>query len=188
MVFIVDSLFSAALIRDGVSATPSLAPLASPPHEGEVSLFSPSVRGRAADGGRGSVTRHLGVGHPAFIALAHMKYLSVKAKPRSLSGRDIRHRSSGNGTETFEIETCALPGSYFGLGSSGCWHVFKIVSTFISARRSRYIPAREWRETKCMFPPSSTTTLLKKLIGAAMSRMERPYFASSIAKPSYGFL
>jgi hypothetical protein len=45
--------------------TPSLAPLASPPHEGEITacnvraLFSPSVRGRAAEGGRGSLTHHL---------------------------------------------------------------------------------------------------------------------------------
>src|SRR5215470_16467386 len=44
---------------------PSLAPLASPPHEGEINacnvraLFSPSVRGRAAEGGRGSLTHHL---------------------------------------------------------------------------------------------------------------------------------
>src|SRR5215510_534670 len=72
------------------------------------------------------------------LSRRHMKYLSVKTKPRSFSGRDIRHGSSGDGAETFEIETCALIGSYFGLGSSGCWHVFKIVSTFISARRSTY--------------------------------------------------
>src|SRR4029453_2760757 len=44
---------------------PSLASLASPPHEGEINasnvrvLFSPSVRGRAAEGGRGSLTHHL---------------------------------------------------------------------------------------------------------------------------------
>jgi hypothetical protein len=52
-------------VHDGVRATPSLAPLASPPHEGEINacnvraLFSPSVRGRAAEGGRGSLTHHL---------------------------------------------------------------------------------------------------------------------------------
>src|SRR5690242_16616887 len=57
---------------------------------------------------------------------AYWKYLSVKTKPRSFSGRDTRQGSSGAEAETFEIETCALLGSYFGLGSSGCWHVFKI--------------------------------------------------------------
>src|SRR5215470_3268375 len=31
---------------------------------GRLSLFSPSVRGRAAEGGRGSLTRYLGVGRP----------------------------------------------------------------------------------------------------------------------------
>src|SRR5262245_21908360 len=31
-------------------------------HEGEINLFSPSVRGRAAEGGRGSVTRHFELG------------------------------------------------------------------------------------------------------------------------------
>jgi hypothetical protein len=30
-----------------------------PPHKGAITLFSPSVRGRAAEGGRGSLTRHL---------------------------------------------------------------------------------------------------------------------------------
>jgi hypothetical protein len=45
--------------------------LASPPHEGKITLFSPSVRGRAAEGGRGSLTRHLEFGamieHPKLL-------------------------------------------------------------------------------------------------------------------------
>jgi outer membrane protein, multidrug efflux system len=54
--------------KDVVCSTPSLASLASPPHEGEINgcnvraLFSPSLRGRDADGGRGSGTHHLDLG------------------------------------------------------------------------------------------------------------------------------
>src|SRR5262245_2683804 len=40
---------------------PSLASLASPPHEGEINLYSPLRGGRAAEGGRGPLTHNLGL-------------------------------------------------------------------------------------------------------------------------------
>jgi hypothetical protein len=58
--------------------------LASPRHEGEINacnvraLFSPSVRGRAAEGGRGSLTRHLELelGNKPFIRPLNSLFVS----------------------------------------------------------------------------------------------------------------
>src|SRR5262249_36147495 len=59
-------------IRDGVRATPSLAPPASPPQGGENIFNPPLVGGRAAEGGRGALTRHFecccgSISHPTAV-------------------------------------------------------------------------------------------------------------------------
>jgi hypothetical protein len=65
---------------------PSLASLVSPPHEGEITacnvraLFSPSVRGRAAEGGRGSLARHLELELNTRLQLLH-QFLSFIDRP-----------------------------------------------------------------------------------------------------------
>src|SRR5262249_31387038 len=66
----------------------------------------------------------------------HRKYLSVSVTPRPFSGREMRQASDGPGAGTRRICRCTGLGAYLGLGSSGCWHVLRMTSTFISARIS----------------------------------------------------
>src|SRR5579871_579211 len=64
------------------------------------------------------------------------KYLSVRVKPRPFSGREMRQGSSAPGGAARDKSSWTGLGLYCGFGSSGCWQVLRIASTFISARSS----------------------------------------------------
>src|SRR5262249_2068103 len=118
----------------------------------------------------------------------YRKYRSVKVNPRPFSGREVRQGSSGPAGGTRRIDNCTGFGSYFGFGSNGCWQVFRIVSTFISARSPTYDPAAEWRGWKDMLPSSATSTRLKKFTLAIRSRGPKPHLPISTRKLSRPFL